>query len=274
MPATWLPIIDDALFARVERRRTAKRLTVMNGGPRARDFTFRGLLHCMHCHRRLSAQFAHGVVYYRCGSYELPVGERCALATHAIRETELLPWVDTIMDGFEQGRISGKWLLKSSAKIDKESAGEAIARIERKIKRTGDRYEDEELTREEYRAELNRLRRQRDAYLAMSADEPDPEDLKTISAAWRKGDAAQRWEVLGSLFERIHIRQDRKVEGYTPRTDRANRVRLLIGTAFDSYYGWSEREAAEGPGAAVSNRLRRGKGGIRTLEGALHPLPA
>jgi hypothetical protein len=37
------------------------------------------------CHRRLSAQFSHGVVYYRCGSYELPIEERCALATRAIR---------------------------------------------------------------------------------------------------------------------------------------------------------------------------------------------
>lgn len=46
--------------------------------------------------------------------------------------------------------------------------------------------------------------------------------------------------------------------------DRANRVRLLIGTAFDYVYGWSEREAAEGPGAA--NRLRRGKGGIATVD--------
>jgi len=62
----------------------------------------------MHCHRRLSAQFSYGVVYYRCGSYELPIEELCALATRAIRETELLPWVDTIMDGFEQGCTDGR----------------------------------------------------------------------------------------------------------------------------------------------------------------------
>jgi hypothetical protein len=50
----------------------------------------------------------------------------------------------------------------------------------------------------------------------MSADEPDPKDLSTMASAWRTGDAAQRWEVLNALFERIHVRQDRKVEGYTP----------------------------------------------------------
>ena len=29
------------------------------------------------------------------------------------------------------------------------------------------------------------------------------------------------------------VRRDRKIAGYTPRMHRANRVRLLIGTAFD-----------------------------------------
>jgi len=42
--------------------------------------------------------------------------------------------------------------------------------------------------------------------------------------------------------------------------DRANRVRLLINTAFDYVYGWSEREAA-GPGAAIG-RLGSGGAGI------------
>jgi hypothetical protein len=99
------------------------------------------------------------------------------------------------MDGFEQGRISGKWLLKTGAKVDKETAAEVVAKIDRKIKRTGDRYADEELTRAEYRTEVARLRRQRDAYVAMSVDEPDPKELTTLSGKWRTGDASQRWEV-------------------------------------------------------------------------------
>ena len=75
-----------------------------------------------------------------------------------------------------------------------------------------------------------------------------------LAAAWRAGDVARRWEVLSALLERIHVRQDRKVAGYTPRLDRANRVRLLTGTALDTVYGWSESEAeaeqhADGPGA-------------------------
>ena len=49
---------------------------------------------------------------------------------------------------------------------------------------------------------------------------------------------------MNSLFERIHIK-DRKVIGYIPRMDRANRVRMLIGTAFDYEYGWSERDGTQ-----------------------------
>jgi len=49
---------------------------------------------------------------------------------------------------------------------------------------------------------------------------------------------------------------------------RANRVRLLIGTAFDYLYGRSDREAAEDPGAA--KRLRRGKGGV-WFQDIVHP---
>lgn len=134
-----------------------------------------------------------------------------------------------------------------------------MARIDRKIKRTGDRYAEEELTREEYRNEIARLRRQRDAYVAMSTDDPNPEDLHTLSAAWRTGDPAKRWEVLNALFERIRLRQDRKVEGYTPRMDRANRVRLLISSAFEAVYDSPESE--DGPGAMVA-KLRCGGAGI------------
>jgi hypothetical protein len=99
-----------------------------------------------------------------------------------------------------------------------------------------------------------------DSNFAMSADEPKPKDLSTLSAAWRTGDAAQRWGVLNALFERIHVKQNRRVEGYTPRMDRANRVRLLISSAFDAIYDRPEPE--DGSGAAIANGLRRGAGGI------------
>ena len=150
--------------------------------------------------------------------------------------------------------------MKSGPKVDKETAAEVIAKIERKIRRTGDRYAEEELTREEYRDEVARLRRQREAYVALAADEPDPKDLSTLSTTWRTGDPAKRWEILNALFEKIHVKQNRKVAGYTPRLDRAKRVRMLISTAFESVYDWPEPSA--GPSAADLNRLGCGGAGV------------
>jgi hypothetical protein len=143
IPATWPAIVPETLFQRVQDRLKSKRPTVI-ARRNARAFTFRGLLWCVHCHRRLTAQFSGGHAFYRCGSYEWPTAERCSLATHAIREDEILPWFDLIAEGFEKGRISGKSLLKTGAKLDRETAAEVVAKIDRRMKRVGDRYEDEE----------------------------------------------------------------------------------------------------------------------------------
>ena len=269
--ATWSPLVDDATFQRVQDRLNARMASMPRGG-RRREFTFRGLLFCSECGRRFQAQHAYGVTWYRCGSAELPSKDRCAMATKAIREEDFLPWVDHLMTGFEQKKELGLAVsrLLGRKAVAKETATEAVAKVTRMIaslsrnKVTEDSVLGEDPQREkEYRAELLRLGRQRDAYAAMAADEPDPRELVTLAGQWRTGDAAQRRAVLGALFEKIHVR-NRKVIGYTPRADRASRVSLLVSTAFDY--------ATDGPGA---HRARvSGKGGIRTLEGALHPLPA
>jgi hypothetical protein len=80
----------------------------------------------------------------------------------------------------------------------------------------------------------------------MAATEPDPADLATLAGQWSTGDPAIRHRVLSALFERIYVK-DRKVIGCTPRIDRANRVKVLIATAFEY--------AEDGPGAA-SGALR------------------
>lgn len=106
----------------------------------------------------------------------------------------------------------------------------------------------------DYRTELVRLGRQRDAFAAIAAAEPDPRELVTLAGQGRSGDAERRRAVLSALFEKIHMRE-RKVIGYTPRADRASRVSLLVSTAFDY--------ATDGPGAAKPRV--NGRGGIRTL---------
>jgi hypothetical protein len=84
---------------------------------------------------------------------------------------------------------------------------------------------------------------------------------------------------------------DRKVVKLTARADRATRAHQLIATALQYVRTWRDEDGTHaefdesdledqprpprdgGPGAALNSRSS-GKGGIRTLEGALHPLPA
>jgi hypothetical protein len=46
---------------------------------------------------------------------------------HAVRESEFLPWAEAIVDGLERGQLSGKWLMKTGSKVDKETAVDASA---------------------------------------------------------------------------------------------------------------------------------------------------
>jgi acyl-CoA reductase-like NAD-dependent aldehyde dehydrogenase len=107
--------------------------------------------------------------------------------------------------------------------------------------------------------------------------------LITLGQQWQQGDAAQRNAVLSALWERIEVR-NRKIVKLTARADRREKAHQLIATALEyvrngEFHDWND-DGTElvpvrdgGPGAS-RNTSKSGKGGIRTLEGALHPLPA
>lgn len=109
-----------------------------------------------------------------------------------------------------------------------------------------------------------------------------PKDGETWSSrqgirdVWEGGDADARRELLNTLFDRLIVRGGEIVE-YVPRPEYAAEVIALVDqaigpagviTAPQTEYGWRARGR---PRRHVANG---GKGGIRTLEGALHPLPA
>ena len=72
-----------------------------------------------------------------------------------------------------------------------------------------------------------------------------------MAANWKSSGATHRWEVLNALVERIHVRQDRKINGCGRRLDRAHQARMLVRTGFDyaedggarSFLGGVEPEA-------------------------------
>ena len=161
--------------------------------------------------------------------------------------------------------------------ITQDTAAGAVKNIDGQIKRLDTRFALGTLDETEFAHELRRLREQRAIYAAQATDDPKPAELEGIAAKWKGSDAAVRWELLNALFERLHVK-DREIIGYTPRGDRASRVALLLSTA-ESYLeddyneDWTGPSDGDGPGAARVSRIS-GEGGIRTLEGALHPLPA
>src|SRR5439155_8312702 len=136
----------------------------MRGGTRRkREFAFRGLLWCQQCGQRFAAQSTHGQRYYYCGSREAG-NKDCDHALHAIREDALTPWVDDLIGTFlVWGHEKADKLLRQK-KTDKITATQAIARIDAMIPKVGIRFQVGELDEEGYRAELERLRRQRAAY--------------------------------------------------------------------------------------------------------------
>ncbi len=79
-------------------------------------------------------------------------------------------------------------------------------------------------------------------------------NLKGVAEAWRRGNSVRRRELLATLFTGL-ITRDGMVVEYVARPER-------------------EAEVVELMTAAFADLAKSGKGGIRTLEGALHPLPA
>lgn len=149
-----------------------------------------------------------------------------------------------------------------------------IQKLKAKLARIGERYEADEITRDEWRAKGDKLRAEIAALESESAAPVDPVELITLGQQWQQGDAAQKCAVLSALWERIEIR-DRKVVRLTARADRATRAHQLIATALQYVRTWRDEEGSHaafdndepadgGPGAALI-RSRSGKGGIRTL---------
>ncbi len=152
-----------------------------------------------------------------------------------------------------------------------ETARVRIANLKRKLARIGERYEADEITKDEWRAKGDKLRAEIAALESETAAPVDPVELITLGQQWTKGDAAQRNTVLSALWERIETR-DGNVVKLTARADRASRAHQLIATALqyvsDGEFDESDIEDQPrppqrdaGPGAARNTSIS-GRGGI------------
>ncbi len=140
-----------------------------------------------------------------------------------------------------------------------------MSKIDWQLKNLGVRFQVEEITQDEYRAELERLRRQRKVYASQAESEPDPRELASLTGLWRSGDPGRQWEVLTSLFEKLHV-TNRRITSYTPRADRAARVQQLVSIAVQTMnpeadIDWGEGQAVTSIDLAHSEGIS-GAGGI------------
>ena len=152
---------------------------------------------------------------------------------------------------------------------------DALAQVERSLERQRKLFTWAHVSEADYLREAARLEELREQ---LRGDLPAKRSIqvKGIRDLWERGGADARRQLLGTLFERLIVRDGAIVE-YVPRPDYAAEVISLVEqaigptgmvTAPQSEYGWRAR------GRPRHNVSNGGKGGIRTLEGVSHPLPA
>jgi hypothetical protein len=157
-----------------------------------------------------------------------------------------------------------------------EHSPAALAQIDVTLERSQKLFKWGHISEAEYRREHERLTLLKEEIASRSVTEPVLQ-LDGVADAWRRGDALMRRQLLSTLFDALIVRDGEIIE-YVPRSDRAAQVHALINTALD-LPAESDVDSTLTVGqldqrSEQTSVSRSGKGGIRTLEGALHPLPA
>lgn len=271
IPAEWPAIIDRRTFDRVQilldqnKHLAGKAMGRQSGA--SRDYAFGGLLVCADCGHGLRATFNHGAVYYYC---RRDVGQPCS--NKAIREERLLPWATYLFDQLEALQPADLAQALAEGRQGGRVNVDAVAQVDRALERIGKRYEWGHVDDERYLAETGRLQELRDELLAATTPEAPTVTLAGVGQAWRSGDAVTRRALFTTFFERLYVR-DGAISSYVPRSDRREEVMALIQQATGGAAEVEEVDVRK-PGRPRRVVARCGKGGIRTLEGVSHPLPA
>ncbi len=93
-------------------------------------------------------------------------------------------------------------------------------------------------------------------------------DVSGLRGHWKRGSASERRLMLRDWFDRLYV-ADGTVRKFVA-WDHSGVIQELIEHAVSDGLEYEEPVAGRGRNSSEW----RGKGGIRTLEGALHPLPA
>ena len=254
IPAAWPAIIEPNLFEQVQDmlRRNARvgRSTVRAA------YSFSGLLVCAACGRPMRASKTYGVTYYGCRR-DVADDVRCPGSRRTMREDRLLPWAEALFQRLDTLRPADFAAAVDAARGKPRQSRAAVEQLDATLERFQKLYLWGHVTEAEYQRERERLEELRADLVTASQPIQTSISLDGLLDAWRSGLPEIRRELLGRLFDALILRDGYVVE-YVARHEREAEVVALMDTAF----------------APRRDLANSGKGGIRTLEGASHPLPA
>ncbi len=259
----WPTLIDQHLFDRVQAVLEANRPGP--GGAPTHEYVFSRLLVCTRCGRTMRALTNYGHVYYHC---RRDIANPCPGASRTVREDKLLPWAEYLFEELDKLRPGD--FTKMRGRRPRQAA-ESFAQIDLSLDRYQQMFAWGHINATEYKRHHDRLTSRREQL----EDDVAPQrtiKLDGVHDAWKQGSPTSKRRLLLRLFEALLVR-DGQIVNYRPRSDRAQEVVDLVLAATG---GRAEVDSPviRRPGQHGLAFASGGKGGIRTLEGALHPLPA
>lgn len=206
------PIVDEALFDRVQGMRHQRARTLKPGRPSQR-YLLRGLASCERCQGKMQGT-AIGrklVPRYYCASRRADHSCDQPLIHADVVEQQLVEFVG---DFRPTPAIRQEILrrLAGAATAETTETAQRRAALEERLRRSRDLYELGDLTRPEYMARRDAI----NAELATSAPGPVPDQaqrvLEDFSIFWRKeSDPAAKRQLLSLIFERVWLDEQRVV---------------------------------------------------------------
>jgi DNA invertase Pin-like site-specific DNA recombinase len=260
--AQWPLIIEESTFNRVQALMGDRRVFRVSS---PKEHTFGRLLVCSECGSFMRATRTHGHTYYYCRR-DVPAAVRCSAPS--VREDGLEAWASSLfarLEALQPAQFAQSVRAAGTRRESPTGSVESVARSQEKLEKL---FMWGHLTEAAYlrqRATLDALR----VDLATTSTAPlRMVDLSGLRSHWARASASERRTMLRDWFERLYV-ADGTVRKFVAR-DHSAVIQELIEQAVGDGVEYEEPLAGRGRYSSEG----RGKGGIRTLEGALHPLPA
>ncbi len=185
LPGKHAPIISEELFARCQEVRKRRTRAPRSNCRHFRTYILTGLLRCVSCGGRLTAQSIRDHRYYR--DRASLRSQPCNQPQTGVRADEVEAQLDAVVARF---RLLPSWrervLDLISSRPERERLQRERVRLEVKLRRLAQQYREVEIDEEEYRRERDATRKRLDALVV-------PAETEVLAAGAYLEDLAQVW---------------------------------------------------------------------------------